>query len=96
MLYLVSYDIPSDKPGNSRRARIAKTMEAYGLRVQLSVFECELAPVQLNRLKHRIHEILNPDRDNVRIYPICSTCRHSIENHGKQDPMQRDLDCFYF
>ena len=96
MLYLVSYDIPSGKTGDSRRARIARTMETYGLRVQLSVFECELAPVQLKELKHKIHQIIKPRHDNVRIYPICSACRHSIENHGKMDPMQRDLDCFYY
>ena len=38
MFYLVCYDIVSDR----RRNKVSKLLEAYGLRVQKSVFECVL------------------------------------------------------
>lgn len=38
--YIVSYDISNDK----RLRRVAKVVEAYGRRVQFSVFRCELTP----------------------------------------------------
>jgi len=95
MLYLISYDIPSDKPGDRRRARIARMMEGYGVRVQLSVFECEMAPVTLTRLREKIIEILDLSTDNVRIYTICATCHAAIDNIGVDDPIQRDHDCMF-
>lgn len=50
VLYVVTYDIPSDK----RRQKVAKLLEGYGRRVQYSVFECLLSEVKYEELQKRL------------------------------------------
>ena len=49
-MYLVSYDITSDK----RRRKIAKILENYGKRIQYSVFECDLDEAGYRKLYREI------------------------------------------
>jgi len=69
MIYVIAYDIDDDK----RRSRISKLLEEYGVRVQESVFECNLSPrlyeELLNKLTGNAKEGVN-----VRIYPVCKDC----------------------
>lgn len=45
MLMLITYDISlNDKAGKTRLRRIAKYCLDYGVRVQYSVFECDIDP----------------------------------------------------
>lgn len=46
MRYVVVYDVSDDR----LRQRVANTCEAFGFRVQESVFECELTPRGLEEL----------------------------------------------
>ena len=47
MLVLITYDVNLTNEGGSRRLRqISKTCLDYGVRVQYSVFECEITPAQ--------------------------------------------------
>lgn len=66
MLYLICYDIVQD----SRRNRVAKLLEAYGLRVQKSVFEVMLTPEQYQKLHKRLGWIIALETDQVRFYPL--------------------------
>lgn len=59
--YLVSYDICDDK----RLRRVAKICEAYGARLQYSVFECPLDDTRFQRLKAELEEEINRDQDQV-------------------------------
>ena len=54
---LASYDIREPK----RLRRVAKTMEAYGSRVQYSVFVCDLSLRELVDLKEELRAILKPE-----------------------------------
>ena len=45
--YLICYDISDDK----RLRRVFKTMRAWGDHIQFSVFECQLTPADLVRLR---------------------------------------------
>ena len=45
-MYIVSYDITSNK----LRRKIAKELENYGIRVQYSVFECDLDVSRFNEM----------------------------------------------
>lgn len=47
--YLLAYDIVSDM----RRVRVAKTLEAFGDRIQYSVFIIDTKPARMIRLKVR-------------------------------------------
>jgi CRISPR-associated protein Cas2 len=55
MFYLVCYDIVSDR----RRNKVAKLLEAYGLRVQKSVFECVLDENQYTTLSKYLVRLVN-------------------------------------
>jgi CRISPR-associated protein Cas2 len=66
MLTLVVYDIPD----NRRRYKLSKLLEGHGRRVQESVFECFLNPLEMERLYQQVVSRLNQEEDNVRFYWI--------------------------
>lgn len=71
MEFLVVYDVSTETPaGRARLRRVAKICEAYGQRVQKSVFECLLAPEQMVLLQHDLREAIDVRRDSVRIYRL--------------------------
>lgn len=78
MFFVVAYDIADPK----RLAKIAKTMENYGVRVQKSVFECILDEKQYLEMKQKVEKIMNFNLDAVRYYFICQRCRGRIELSG--------------
>lgn len=71
MEYLVAYDVDTTtKAGEKRLRKVAKVCEGNGQRVQNSVFECILNEVQLERLVHRLSDIIDDDLDSLRIYRL--------------------------
>lgn len=67
----MAYDVSTETAAGRRRLRhVANACLAYGQRVQKSVFECSLTPVQLERLEHRLTGIINVDEDSLRIYRL--------------------------
>ncbi len=78
MHIVLSYDIPNNK----RRERLRKTLLRYGMRVQFSVFECDLMPRQIEQLKRDIKAVIDMNEDNVRYYLICGNCAKSVEFFG--------------
>ena len=69
MLYVISYDIEDDRVRN----RVSDVLQGYGIRVQKSVFECDLSSAQYKALTQTLAKIL--EKGNIRIYQICATCR---------------------
>jgi CRISPR-associated protein Cas2 len=59
--YIVAYDISNPK----RLRAVFKKMRNFGDHLQLSVFECQLTPTDLVRLKHELSEIIHHDEDQV-------------------------------
>ena len=59
--YLVSYDIANPK----RLRQVAKLCEAYGTRIQYSVFECPLDDLRFQKLLSALHEVIHNDDDQV-------------------------------
>jgi CRISPR-associated protein Cas2 len=87
MLVLVTYDVETTTPAGKRRLRrVAKACQDYGVRVQLSVFECEVDPAQWAPLRARLLELMNPDRDSLRFYMLGSGPKR-IEHHGTSKPV---------
>lgn len=66
MFWVVCYDIPD----NRRRHKIMKLLEGYGRRAQYSVFECHLSPARLDKLTKQLKTLINPEEDDVRLYPL--------------------------
>lgn len=68
--YVVAYDVVDDR----RRLRVAKLLEAWGRRVQKSVFECDLSAEELKGVSGRLKEMLLLDEDRCHIYRLCGEC----------------------
>lgn len=83
MLVLVSYDVSTTSGAGRRRLRrVAKQCLNYGQRVQNSVFECLVDPVQWAELKQLLLEELNPEEDSLRFYYLGSNWRRRVEHNG--------------
>ena len=59
--YIVTYDISDDK----RLRQVFKTMRGFGDHLQYSVFECQLTPTDLVRLRAALAEIIHHTEDQV-------------------------------
>ena len=75
MFRVIAYDIEDDRT----RARLAKTLEGFGQRVQKSVFEAILTPSEYQQMKEAVLKVIDPTEDAVRYYTLCNVCRHQIE-----------------
>ncbi|GEM_PF-121842 len=75
----VCYDIPDDR----RRTKVMKTLEGYGRRVQYSVFECELRPADLDKLKARLGALIQKEEDDIRFYDLCENCQGKVTTLGR-------------
>jgi CRISPR-associated protein Cas2 len=78
MYVIVCYDI-SD---NRRRLRLHKLLLAYGTPVQRSVFECNITPQQLGRLRQQAGRLARGRRDSIRYYQMCRQCQEAVTGTG--------------
>ena len=78
MFYAISYDIGDDK----RRNTVSKILEGYGSRVQLSLFECNLASDRLQELLQKLESCIDTNEDSVRCYPLCNACAKNVQQLG--------------
>jgi CRISPR-associated protein Cas2 len=84
MMVLVSYDVSTATPAGTKRLRkIAETCLDSGLRVQNSVFECNVDPARWEILRDRLLSIYNTEEDSLRFYFLGSNWHRRIEHHGK-------------
>lgn len=91
--YVVAYDISDDK----RRRRVGEALEAYGVRVNYSVFEIEIKSQSQKRiLEEKILKIIEPRDDSFRIYHICQNCAEKSWSLGDEKaPFQRDSVLYF-
>lgn len=83
MLVLITYDVSIITPTGQKRLRnIAKTCVDYGVRVQKSVFECEIDPAQWVVFKNELLSIYDPKEDSLRFYFLGKHGRQKVEHHG--------------
>jgi CRISPR-associated protein Cas2 len=83
MMVLVSYDVSTvTKEGRRRLRHVAKTCQNFGVRVQNSVFECLVEPVQWTTLKLRLLDVCKEDEDSLRFYFLGSNWQNRVEHHG--------------
>lgn len=91
MMVVLSYDVDtSDAAGAKRLRKVAKVCEAYGCRVQNSVFELLIEPAQLVALKTKLTAVINADKDSVRFYRLGSNWRLRVESLGRGLRFEQD------
>jgi CRISPR-associated protein Cas2 len=83
MMVLVTYDVSFDNDGGPRRLRqLAKECLDHGVRVQYSVFECEVDAAQWVMFKDRLLKIYDESVDSLRFYKLGKGWRNKVEHHG--------------
>lgn len=71
MEVLIVYDVATHSDGGARRLqRVAKACQAYGQRVQQSVFECVISQSDLVLLTARLRDEIDENVDSIRIYRL--------------------------
>lgn len=84
MMVVVSYDVSTvDAKGRKRLRKVAETCLDYGLRVQNSVFECNVDPARWESLKAKLLVLYNADQDSLRFYFLGANWQRRVEHFGK-------------
>ncbi|KHL96022.1 CRISPR-associated protein Cas2 [Paenibacillus sp. IHB B 3415] len=86
MMVLITYDVQTSTPGGRRRLRrIAKHCQDYGQRIQNSVFECVVDPVQFKQLKQKIESEMDKSNDSIRFYMLGANWKRKVEHIGAKE-----------
>lgn len=84
---IVAYDIAQDR----RCAKLAALLQAWGDRIQYSVFLCVIGPEQLKTLQSEIGRIVDVDEDSVFVFRQCRDCWSGLATVGQGEPPTADL-----
>lgn len=83
-MVIISYDVSTKTAhGVNRLRKIAEICLDFGLRVQNSVFECNVEPAQWEMLKDRLLSTYDAKEDSLRFYFLGSNWQRRIEHYGK-------------
>jgi CRISPR-associated protein Cas2 len=86
MFVVVTYDVATaDEGGPKRLRRVARACQDYGIRVQKSVFECQVGRKEWEELRARLLEEIDREKDSLRFYFLDERAVTSIEHHGKNE-----------
>ena len=92
MLMVVSYDVNTVNPAGKRRLRrVAKLCEDYGIRVQNSVFECNVDWGQWIALRAKLEKICDLEVDSLRYYNLGNGYREKVIHVGAKPTL--DIAC---
>jgi len=84
MMVLVSYDVSTKTASGVRRLRkISEICLDYGLRVQNSVFECNVDPAHWESLKDQLLSMYDAEEDSLRFYFLGSNWKRRVQHQGK-------------
>ena len=91
MLVLVSYDVSTITGDGRKRLRaVAGKCRDYGIRVQNSVFECNVDSAQWCRLKHDLEQICDPESDSLLFYYLGNNYRNKVEHYGAKPSIDQE------
>ncbi len=80
--WVIIYDIADEQ----RLAKVAKTMEDYGVRVQKSVFEAVADLSTIQELRNKLAMIIHPEKDSVIYFDICESDWQKQMKYGPSEP----------
>lgn len=84
-MVVVSYDIAQDEHGKKRLVKVAKICQNYGQRVQNSVFECLVDPMEFRQLKDQLEKTANLKYDSLRFYYLGKNWKTRVEHLGAKE-----------
>lgn len=93
MQVLITYDVKtSSKKGNRRLIQVAKICTNYGQRVQNSVFELNIYPSDLVKIKSQLKKVIDLEEDSIRIYNLGKNWERRVESLGKDETYNPEKD----
>ncbi|MBS4889314.1 MAG: CRISPR-associated endonuclease Cas2 [Anaerococcus vaginalis] len=93
MQVLITYDVKaSSKTGNRRLRQVAKICTNYGQRVQNSVFELNIYPSDLVKIKSQLKKAIDLEEDSIRIYNLGKNWERRVESLGKDETYNPEKD----
>lgn len=93
MQVLITYDVETiSVQGRKRLRKVARVCTDYGQRVQNSVFEMNIYPEDLVQIKNKLSEIIDPDKDSVRIYNLGKNWQRKVETMGVDESYNPEAD----
>lgn len=88
MLVLVTYDVSTSSIGGQKRLRrVAKLCQNYGIRVQNSVFECQVDAAQFAQLKFQLKSLIDSEVDSLRFYQLGNNYKSKVEHVGAKESL---------
>jgi CRISPR-associated protein Cas2 len=88
MLILITYDVSTVELAGRRRLRhVAQACEDYGVRVQKSVFECQVGQKEWLRLRDRLLHDFDAHEDSLRFYFLDEHAAQRTQHHGVAKPL---------
>ena len=83
MLILVTYDVNTETPEGKRRLRqVANKCVSYGIRVQNSVFECNIDNAQYHQMKADLVALIDKEKDSLRFYILGNSYHNKTDHVG--------------
>ena len=83
MMVIISYDVATSDPAGKKRLRkVAKECQNHAQRVQNSVFEADLDYSAFMKLKERLIEIIDKEKDSLRFYYLGNNWERRVEQVG--------------
>jgi CRISPR-associated protein Cas2 len=76
-----------EKAGQRRLRRVAQACKDYGVRVQKSVFECQVGQTEWASLRDRLLREIKPEEDSLRFYYLDEKAVQRTEHHGVGKPL---------
>ncbi len=93
MQVLITYDVETiSVQGRKRLRKVARVCTDYGQRVQNSVFEMNIYPEDLVQIKNKLSEIIDSDKDSVRIYNLGKNWQRKVETMGVDESYNPESD----
>jgi CRISPR-associated protein Cas2 len=88
VLVLVAYDVSTvEAAGRRRLSRVARACRDYGVRVQKSVFECQVGQKEWLQLRDRLLSEFKAGEDSLRFYFLDEAAVRRTEHHGVAKPI---------
>lgn len=85
MLVLITYDVSTaDAAGQKRLRKVAKQCVNYGVRVQNSVFECQLNAAELRKVEYILENLIDKEKDSLRFYVLGNEYKNKVRHIGSK------------
>ena len=84
MNYLFCYDIADTR----KRKKISTELEQVGLRIQKSVFQCDVPAEKAEEIKTALLTLIDKKEDSLFFCPICDACLEKVRIIGDKTMLQ--------